>query len=323
MTVRREKLRLDKAAPVATITIDDPPRNFVGPQLVSELDAALGEIERDDAIRCVIVTSALPGLFITHYDVPEFVEMSQRFSVRMSMRAARWSLRSSRPLWLARPLRRLVMATPMRGLMLMHQIRTTFERLPRSDKIYIAALPGLAMGVGLELALYCDIRLVAASDQPLGFPESALGDTSGVGGAQRMIRTIGPLRASELLLEGRLVSGQEALDVGLVHRLVEPERLLDDAQETARRLATRPVGAVRAVKAGIEAAMSMPLARAVTVEQAGFMHSSSQPEAMARLRRYAAELQDLGDEAYDPEAMLGGYMRGDSGSRVDPESRVS
>lgn len=304
---QKRRLRVARDGRVLTVAIDDPPRNYISPQLIDELECLLDELERDEDIRCVILTGAAPGLFVTHYDVPQFVVQADKFGRPVSERFAAAVLRLTAPLQRVAAVRRLVMRTPLAGVMLMHQIRETYERIPRSDKVFIAAINGLAMGAGLELALACDLRLMAAGDDFLGMPESALGGGTGVGGGQRLIRMVGATRAADLLLEGRVIRADEALELGIVNRIVPADRLAAEAADTAARLATRPTAAVVIAKEGIAAALSQPLQKAIVREQSRFLFATSQPEAMQNLRTYSAQLEALGQRRYDPYEMLGEY----------------
>ncbi len=107
--------------------------------------------------------------------------------------------------------------------------------LELAPQAVICAINGYALGGGCELALACDIR-IAANTAKLAQPELALGIPPGWAGTQRLPRLIGLSRAKELILTGRTVKAEEALQMGLVHSLVEPERLMDSAMREAKRL---------------------------------------------------------------------------------------
>lgn len=304
------KLRAERDGRVVTIWIDDPPRNYISPQLVSELEELLAYIERDQSIRAVILTGAVDGLFSTHYDVPQFIEQADRFGRPVPHWFASAALRVSAPLIRIPGVKPLLLRTPLAGLVLTRQIREVYSRLRRSNKVFIAALNGLVLGAGLELALACDLRVMAAGDYALGLPESALGGGPGTGGGQRLIRLIGPGKAADLLLEGRVIGPEEALEMGIIHRVVARQDLLAEARHTADRLARRPATAVAIAKRGIEKAMSRPLATAIIDEQAGFLHATSQPVAMRALRSYSRQLLALGANRYQPQDMLGRWLDG-------------
>src|SRR5919204_450474 len=139
----------------------------------------------------------------------------------------------------------------------------------RMDKVFIAAINGMATGGGCELTLACDIRIMAEGDFLIGLPETSVGIIPGAGGTQRMARALGPAKAIELILEARPLPPDEALEVGLVHRLARPERLLEEAQATATRLARRSPASVAAAKRAVYEGGSMPLPAGLQLERAG------------------------------------------------------
>lgn len=125
-----------------------------------------------------------------------------------------------------------------------HAVATEIERLPQP---VIAAIRGFALGGGTELALACDIR-ICATDAVFAQPEVGLGIPPGWGGTQRLPRIVGKGIASELIFSGRRVKADEALRIGLVNSVHEPENLMDFARELARSIAANSPAAVRASK---------------------------------------------------------------------------
>jgi enoyl-CoA hydratase len=134
----------------------------------------------------------------------------------------------------------------------------------------IAAVRGLALGGGLELAMACDL-LVVAEDARLGQPEIALGLIPGVGGTQRLTRAVGKTLATEMVLLGREISGRDAERHGLANRCVPAERVVPLALELARALARQAPQAVRAGKRAIARAYEEPLARGLAEERRAFL----------------------------------------------------
>jgi enoyl-CoA hydratase/carnithine racemase len=165
------------------------------------------------------------------------------------------------------------------------------------------------MGGGHELALACDLRYAADADHiRLGQMEILAGLIPGGGGTQRLPRIIGSARALEHMLEGRPLTAIEALDLGLVHRLISEEQLLAETQATAARLARRSPVAIAALKRAVYFGTSRRLSRGLDMELAGFLAAGS-TRAMARgLPTYMAELQRLGDTPFlaDPGPWIEG-----------------
>jgi len=147
--------------------------------------------------------------------------------------------------------------------------RTAFSRLERLPKVTIAAVNGVALGGGCELALACDFRW-AAEDARLGQPEIALGIMPGAGGTQRLPRLVGLARAKELVYSGRAVRSAEALAIGLVDRVLPAPDVYRVAVEAAERFATGPLLALGAAKRAIQSGVEMDLDVGLTLEQEAF-----------------------------------------------------
>jgi enoyl-CoA hydratase len=133
----------------------------------------------------------------------------------------------------------------------------------------IGAVRGVALGGGLELAMSCDLMIVA-DDARLGQPEINLGVIPGAGGTQRLTRAVGKTIATEMILLGRELSGREAEQHGLANRSVPAERVLPVALELAKRLAAQAPQAVRVAKRAIALAYEAPLCDALRAERSAF-----------------------------------------------------
>ena len=160
----------------------------------------------------------------------------------------------------------------------------------RLDKVFIAAIDGLALGGGFILALACDIRLMADGDHRIGLPEGALGFIAAAGGTQRCARLIGPGRTLDLLLDGRLLRPGEAAEIGLINRAVPAADLLPAAEELAERLSRRSPLAVREIKRCIYDGGSRRLPAGLRVEEASMLATVSSAASLRALDAYHAEL---------------------------------
>jgi enoyl-CoA hydratase/carnithine racemase len=185
----------------------------------------------------------------------------------------------------------------------------------RLDKVFIAAINGLALGGGCELALACDVRLMATGDHRIGLPEITLGIIPGAGGTQRLARTIGSSRALEMMLEGRALTPDEARDAGLVHRTVGADDLLDEAIATAERLARRSPVAVAGLKRAVYEGSSRSLEDGLHIERAEFLAAASTPAARRAMTSYSEEVERLGDVA--PWQAEDAMARWQDGTAVD------
>lgn len=205
---------------IATITLNRAEKlNAFTLSMLEALEAACTRIERDDAVRAVIVASASSKAFCAGADIIDWGPMGP---------AGMWA----------------------------HWIRAgqrVFERLARLRQPTIAAVGGLAYGGGLELALACDIRIASASAR-FGLPEVTIGAVPGWAGSQRLPRLIGAGRAKQLILSGQPIDAAKAEAWGLVTEVVAPERLAARALELAQRIAENAPTAVQAAKQLVDAA---------------------------------------------------------------------
>jgi enoyl-CoA hydratase len=158
-----------------------------------------------------------------------------------------------------------------------------WERITATRKPIIAAVRGVALGGGCELAMACDI-IVAGDDAQFGQPEIKLGVMPGAGGTQRLTRAIGKARAMEMILTGRLLGAREAEAHGLVSLVVPAEATVPAALELAGRIAAMPPVAVVAAKAAVNRAEELPLAEGLAFERRSFyglFDTEDQAEGMA------------------------------------------
>ena len=161
-----------------------------------------------------------------------------------------------------------------------HQVTGLLQSL---DAITIAAVNGFALGGGLEVALACDFAF-ASCKAKLGLPEVSLGVIPGFGGTQRLARAIGARKAKELIATGRFVDAEEALRIGLVNKVTEPDKLLEEAQATAEAILKNSFSAVLKAKGAVQNGAHLPLAQALELEKKEFLDcfkDQDQAEGMA------------------------------------------
>jgi enoyl-CoA hydratase len=192
------------------ITINRPEvKNALNMAIFRSLDKVLDQIEADEEVRAVIVTGA-GNSFVAGADINEF----STFDMIGGLAACRIN-------------------------------QSVFTRLESLGKPSIAAINGVCFGGGLELALSCTLRMSSARAK-LGFPEIGLGIIPAYGGTERLRRCVGYGVASDLLLSRTVLTGEEALRIGLVNRVVEEDQILIKAREWASDLASLSPVAVRA-----------------------------------------------------------------------------
>jgi enoyl-CoA hydratase/carnithine racemase len=284
-----------------TVVLDNPPRNFIDRRMVFELDALLRSVERDSSIGAVVLTGGHPSSFITHYDVEEILggaestPDSPEWAVGMSLRMIDLvgRLPGGTAALMSRPLRPFTA-----GLVTLLRVHRAYLRMNRMNKVFVAAINGHCAAGGCELALACDVRLAADGDFMIGMTEPVLGFNPGGSGGQRLTRAVGPARSVEMMLEAHMYSPHEALEAGLVHRVVEPERLLAEAQETAARLARRSPRAIWAVKRAAYEGFSWRWRRGLHLDRSGFVWAALASRTKAAMRHMLEQIDELPPERW-------------------------
>lgn len=205
---------------VATITIDRPKKlNALNKATIEELHEAFKELEDDDSIKVIIITGTGEKAFVAGADISEFAH----FSVKEGGKLA------------------------AKGQALL------FDFVANLSTPVIAAVNGFALGGGLELAMACHFR-VASTNAKMGLPEVSLGVIPGYGGTQRLPELVGKGRAMEMIMTAGMISGEKALEYGLVNYVVEQEELLPLCVKLASKISNNSSvaisQAIKAVNAG-------------------------------------------------------------------------
>lgn len=282
MTVPR--LRILKSGRVLNVVFDNPPRHFFDEAMSVELDLLTRALARDSQVGAVVFTGS-NDTFITHLDVPELLRGVRAAPFPVNYQTARIAVAASRFATRSVAIDRALRHTRARDAVFMARVYRSLDRLNQMDKVTIASINGLALGMGCILALACDLRYMS-EDVQIGLPETALGMLAGAGGTQRLTRMLGSSRALELLLEGRWMNAAEAHDLGVVHRILAARDLQAHAQESAERLARRSPVINREIKRAVYDAGSRPLHRALRREAASLIATVTSPQTERRLAEY-------------------------------------
>jgi len=255
------QIRINFAGAVEIIEFHNPPANLISNVMLKELYDELRRIREDDAVRALVLTGGLENTFILHYDVNELLEYAQTAAVKLSESGYR---RAAKALyWLSRTsdsvsvvdldmIARLLTSGSPAQQGIFHWGRC-LHLLDTFNKPVIAAINGVCMGGGCELSLCCDFRLMARGEHyRIGLPEALVGIIPGGNGTtQRLPRIVGEGRALEMLMTGRPYTADEAEQMGLVHRALEPEQLMPEALELGGRLARGAPLALGAIRQAV------------------------------------------------------------------------
>jgi enoyl-CoA hydratase len=288
---------------VLTVRVDNPPHNFMNRHMVAELDELTRGLEDDRSIGAVVITGGSEGRFITHYDVAEILAGTEAVGMQVSSAAAGATLQAVRGMSRLPGGEAAVKRTPAAGLLELHGIHDLFNRIGRLDKVFIAAINGPALGGGCEISLACDLRYIAADGGPIGLPELTLGFNPGAGGTQRLAHLVGPGAALEMILEARALTPDEALEIGLVNRVVSPGDLLAEAIATAERMARRAPVSVAAAKRTVREGSTFPLPAGLAIERKWFLACGSKPASHRAMRAYVDQVEREGAPWRTPEAL--------------------
>jgi enoyl-CoA hydratase/carnithine racemase len=226
-----ETILLAREESFAVITLNRPPMNAINETLMRDLNAALSELQADDAVRSLIITGAGDRIFCAGADLGSAFTGGITAFLRFG--------------------------------------NSVIRRIERFPKPVIAAINGHALGGGCEIAMGCHLRILRESAR-MGQTESNLGIIPGYGGTQRMPRLIGRGLALEHLILGTQIPAQECYRIGLVNRLAKEGETLEDAKALARELAKRPPIATRVLIEAVDDGLEAPIDKGIEVEIRAF-----------------------------------------------------
>jgi enoyl-CoA hydratase len=218
---------------IATLRLQRPPMNALNVEIQEALRAAAEEVSERRDVAAVVIYGG-EKVFAAGADIKEMEHMSYTDMVARSRR-----------------------------------LQSAFTAIARIPKPTVAAVTGYALGGGCELAMTCDFR-VAGKNAKLGQPEILLGVIPGAGGTQRLTRLVGPAKAKDLVFSGRFVSADEALAIGLVDEVVEPEDVYAAARARVERYVGGPAFALRAAKEAIDRGLEVDLDTGLEIESMQF-----------------------------------------------------
>jgi enoyl-CoA hydratase/carnithine racemase len=231
MAEERTRVRYEADRGVAVLTLDDPPANAYSHEMMRQLDEAILRVRFDASVHVIVLRGMGEKFFCAGADIAMLEKADPVYKYYFCLHA-----------------------------------NETLNRLEQTPKLTIAALNGHAVGGGLEVAMAADLRIAARGAGKIGLPEVALGVLPGTGGTQRLARLVGKARAIELMAEGRLLTFEEAKEIGLVNQVLDREGFFQKVLDYARGFcppakASRAVGRIkRAVQSGLEMSFESGLA---------------------------------------------------------------
>lgn len=230
---------------IVTISVNRPEAyNSLNKEIVTDLDKAVRKIQEDDSVKVLIIHSEKN--FAAGADIKDMANCGKVEAKKFSF-------------------------------------AKTFNLIATLDIPTIAVLEGYTLGGGLELALSCDFR-IAALGVKMGFPETSLGIMPGAGGTIRAPRLLGESKALELILMNEIITSEEALRIGLINKISEPDKAMKDAMEWAEKLSTGAAVALKTAKKSIREGLKIKdLEKAVSLEAdlwADLFETQDQKEGM-------------------------------------------
>jgi enoyl-CoA hydratase len=242
-------VEVERDGAIAVVLLNRPEQlNALSDELMEELVAGLGELDRDEAVRAIVL-GGNERAFAAGADIGELAQASA-IELYYQRRVERWD--AIRGLW-----------TPL-----------------------VAAVSGYCLGGGCELAMSCDL-IVASETAQFGQPETGLGIIPGAGGTQRLTRAVGKALAMDVILSGRRLSAREALAAGLVARVVAKEAWLEEAKRVARDIAEKGAVATRLAKESVDRAYETSLSAGLEAERRALYLALASEDAKEGLTAFA------------------------------------
>lgn len=235
---------------VLTVTIDFPPVNLQGEEMLADLNRLALRLERDRQIKVVVFQSAHPEIWVCHYDTNLLKDMSTE--------------------------------AVSRDEAALLDLQAVLERISRLPQATIAKLEGVARGGGHEFALACDMRFAARGKFKFMQMEVGMGILPCGGGASRMARQVGLGRALEIVLSGRDFTADEAEAFGTINRALEPDEIGDFVDTLARRIAQFPAESINACKQTVYESIDRPIDEALKAEAYWLYQATSKTPAIKR-----------------------------------------
>ena len=257
--------------------LSNPPSHTLTSSGVSEIHSFLNIVEKRDDLRVLAFTGEGRDVFIKHYEVGELANTAEK---------------------------NLETKTNKQDPKELHAFHTMLLRLRDLKAIVVAGINGNTAGGGCEFSLGCDLRIMSKGDFLIGLPETSVGILPGGGGTQRLSRLIGISRALDLILHAKLLTPEEAHNLGIINKLIPADNFKHELTSYCEDLASRAPIALQQVKKIIHQGMEMTLEESLLVEQKAFditMNSRDAARAMRALLNTQENIEDVSDFKWEGE----------------------
>ncbi|PSW06368.1 enoyl-CoA hydratase/isomerase family protein [Photobacterium rosenbergii] len=235
---------------IAWVTIDFPPVNVQGQEMLADLNSLALRLERDREVKVVVFQSAHPEIWVCHYDTNLLRDMSKDAVARNDAKLL--------------------------------DLQSVLERISKLPQATIAKLEGFARGGGHEFALACDMRFAARGKYKFMQMEVAMGILPCGGGASRMARQAGLGRALEIILSARDFDADEAEAYGTINKALEPDEIGEYVENLAKRIAKFPAESINACKQTVYESIDRPIDDALKAEAYWLYQATSKTAAIKR-----------------------------------------
>jgi enoyl-CoA hydratase len=256
MTSQKTLVNYSTTEGIAVIELSNPPANTYSYEMMRQLDEAILQARFDDNVHVIVIRGMGEKFFCAGAEISMLNSVTSNFKYYFCLHA-----------------------------------NETLTRLEQTPKLVIAALNGHTVGGGLEIALACDIRIARRNAGKIGLPEINLGVLPGTGGTQRLARALPKNKAIEMMTEGKLISFEQAQELGLINYIYEPEGYWEKVMEYAKSFcppnrASKTVGRIkRSVQSGSEIAFSEALALERELQQLCFQSEDAKEGLAAYIEK--------------------------------------
>ena len=257
--------------------LSNPPSHTLTSSGVSEIHSFLDIVEKRDDLRVLAFTGEGRDVFIKHYEVGELANTAEK---NLETKKNRQDPKE------------------------LHAFHTMLLRLRDLNAIVVAGINGNTAGGGCEFSLGCDLRIMSKGDFLIGLPETSVGILPGGGGTQRLSRLIGISRALDLILHAKLLTPEEAHNLGIINKLIPADNFKHELTSYCEDLATRAPIALQQVKKIIHQGIEMSLEESLLIEQKAFdvtMNSRDAARAMRALLNTQENIEDVSDFKWEGE----------------------